>query len=76
MRKKTINTIPVLTERISDILNTFSQSRSLQSSLVKRSQIILLSVKGDTNQKIAVRVGLHYVNVGTWRNRFLQNFCI
>lgn len=55
MRKKTIDTIPILTERIADILNAFSKSRSLPASLVKRSQIILMSAQGETNQNIAVR---------------------
>lgn len=73
MRKKTIDTIPVLTEGMSEILNTFSKSRSIPSSLVQRANIVLLSACGESNQDIAAKVGLHYINVATWRNRFIQN---
>ena len=73
MRKRAVDTIPVLTEKMYEILNRFSRSRSISSSLVKRSQIIIMSSEGATNQKISARIGLHYDNVATWRNRFLQN---
>jgi transposase len=73
MRYKTIDTIPVLTEQMYTILNSFSSSRSLPSSLVKRAQLILMASKGVTNLRIAEAIGLHYTNVTTWRNRFLLN---
>ena len=72
MRKKTIDTIPVLSDSMKTILSSFSKSRSLPASLVKRSKIILLSSQGFSNQVIATKVGLHYNHVATWRNRFLQ----
>lgn len=72
MRKKTIDTIPVLSDEIKKILTLFSKSRSLPASLVKRSRIILLASQGVTNQIIALETDLHYTNVGTWRNRFLK----
>ena len=72
MRKKTIDTIPVLSDAMKKVLFSFSKSRSLPSSLVKRSNIILLASCGTTNQSIAAEVGLHYNHVATWRNRFLQ----
>ena len=72
MRKKTIDTIPVLSDSMKTILSSFSKSRSLPASLVKRSRIILLSSQGFSNQIIATKVGLHYNHVATWRNRFLQ----
>lgn len=72
MRKKTIDTIPVLSVAIKARLFSFSRSRSLPASLVKRSQIILLASQGASNQVIAAEVGLHYNHVATWRNRFLQ----
>lgn len=72
MRKKTVDTIPHLSDAMKDILFSFSRSRSLPSCLVKRSIIILLSADGESNQTIARKVGLHYNNVATWRNRFLQ----
>lgn len=73
MRKKMIDMIPVLTTRMKAILESFSQSRSLPASLVKRSRIILMASQGITNRIIANELALHYINVGTWRNRFLQN---
>lgn len=71
MRKKTIDTIPVLSDTIYTVLSAFSKSRSLPASLVKRSTVILLASQGMTNKDIASRVGLHYNHVATWRNRFL-----
>jgi len=73
MRKKTIATIPVLSDAMYQILSSFSKSRSLPASLVKRANIILLASRGVTNQVIATEVGLHANHVGTWRNRFLQS---
>ena len=71
MRRKTIDTIPVLSDAIKNILSAFSKSRSLPSGLVKRASIVLLASQGELNQNIAQQVGLHYNNVATWRNRFL-----
>ena len=72
MRKKTIDTIPVLSDNIKMYLLSLSRSRSLPESLVKRAKIILLASQGVSNQIISQKVGLHYNNVATWRNRFLQ----
>ena len=71
MRRKTIDTIPVLSDAMKSILSAFSKSRSLPSGLVKRSRIVLLASQGELNQNIAPQVGLHYNNVATWRSRFL-----
>ena len=72
MRKKTIDTIPVLTEEIKNILTTFSRNRSLPASLTNRASISLMAAGGLTNQEIAARLNMHYNSVGTWRNRFLK----
>ncbi len=72
MRKKTIDTIPILSGAVKAYLSSFSNSRSLPASLVKRSKIILLATQGVSNQAIATEIGLHYNHVATWRNRFLQ----
>lgn len=72
MRRKTVDTIPVLTDAIRNILSAFSKSRSLPSGLVQRANIILLASQGDLNQSISKEVGLHYNHVATWRNRFLD----
>lgn len=71
MRRKTIDTIPVLSDAMKSILSAFSKSRSLPSGLVKRAGIVLLASQGELNQNIASQVGLHYNNVATWRSRFL-----
>ena len=71
MRRKTIDTIPVLSDAMKSILSAFSKSRSLPSGLVKRASIVLLASQGELNQNIASQVGLHYNNVSTWRSRFL-----
>ncbi len=71
MRKKMVDTIPILSDPVKAKLTSFSQSRSLPASLVKRSKIILMAAQGITNQTIAAKVGLHYNHVATWRNRFL-----
>ena len=72
MRKKTIDMIPVLSDGAKAVLSSFSKSRSLPASLVKRATIILLASQGLSNQSIARQVGLHYNHVATWRNRFLE----
>lgn len=71
MRKKTIETIPILSDWIKAVLSTFSKRRSLPASLVKRSKIILLASEGISNKSIGTQVGLHDNHVATWRNRFL-----
>lgn len=71
MWRKTIDTIPVLSDAMKNILSVFSKSRSLPSGLVKRASIILLASQEELNQNIAPRVGLHDNNVATWRSRFL-----
>ncbi len=71
MRKKTVDTIPNLSDPIKVKLMSYAKSRSLPASLDKRSKIILMAAQGISNQTIAARVGLHYNHVGTWCNRFL-----
>lgn len=72
MRKKTIDTIPVLSVPIKEILLTFSRSRSHSASLVKRSSIVLLASDGVSNQDIASKLGIHYNSVALWRTRFID----
>ena len=59
MRRKTIDTIPVLSDAMKSILSAFSKSRSLPLGLVKRACIVLLASQGEVNQNITLRVGLH-----------------
>lgn len=72
MRKKTIDTIPALTEEIKNTLISFSRSRILPASLINRVNIALLAGEGLTNQEISARLNMHYNSVGTWRSRFLD----
>ena len=72
MRKKTIDTIPVLTDEIKNILNTFSRSRTMPASLTNRASIALMASEGLTNQEISARLNMHYNSVGDWRSRFLE----
>nr|WP_303038543.1 hypothetical protein [Enterocloster clostridioformis] len=71
MRRKTIDTIPVLSDAMKNILSAFSKSRSLPSGLVKRASIVLPASQGELNQNIAPQDGLHYNNAAAWRSRFL-----
>lgn len=72
MRKKTIDTIPVLTDEIKNILNTFSRSRTMPASLTNRASIALMASEGLTNQEISARLNMHYNSVGGWRSCFLE----
>lgn len=72
MRKKTVDTIPVLTEEIKNILISFSRSRSLPASLTKRAGIGLMAGEGLTNQEISTQLNMHYNSVSVWRSRFLE----
>ena len=49
MRKKIIDTIPVLSDAIKVHLFSFSRNRSLPTSLVKRAKIILMASRGVSN---------------------------
>lgn len=70
MRKKTVDTIPALTEQIRTILTSFSKSRSLPVSLSKRSAVVLLASEGLKPRYR--RKELHFNSVVLWHNRFLK----
>jgi len=72
MQKKKIDRIPILSDNMQKILYSYSKSRSLPASLVKRSNIILFSAKGMTDREISFNLDIHYNNVATWRTRFLE----
>jgi hypothetical protein len=63
---------PTLTPQIKKILTSFANSRTLNAGLVQRSNIILDSANHYMDIEIAPRVGLHLIQVGKWRNRFLK----
>ncbi|MFQ9702239.1 MAG: hypothetical protein ACLR0U_07710 [Enterocloster clostridioformis] len=76
MRKKTIDTIPVLTDEIKNILNTFSRSRTMPASLTNRASIALMASEGLTNQEISARLNMHYNSVGAGAAASLKHFPI
>lgn len=51
-------------------LQTWTRSRSLSASLVRRAKVILLSAEGVSNQDIAARVELTPAMVSHWRRRW------
>ena len=71
MRRKTIDTIPVLPGTMKNIWSAFSKSRSLLSVLVKRASIIQFASQGKRNQNITPQDRLHYNNISIWRSWFL-----
>lgn len=70
-RKKSERTFEI-SEKTKEILTSYSTSRTLPSSLVKRSNIILMASAGESNRMIGKTIGLHYNNVAPWKNRFLK----
>ena len=61
-----------INEKIKKLLKNFSKSRTLPSALVNRAKIILMASEGKNNREIAKESDLHYINVGIWRKRFLE----
>jgi len=53
-------------------LKSLAASRTLPHSLVSRAQVILWSVKGQTNSEIAERLNWTKATVGKWRQRFVE----
>jgi len=72
MRLSAKNSLPILSDAISDILTRFSTSRTLSACVIQRSNIIIMSSKGKKNKEISEEVGLHVNNVGKWRMRFIK----
>ncbi|MDE5759079.1 MAG: helix-turn-helix domain-containing protein [Allobaculum sp.] len=73
MRKKTVETIPVLSQNMKEILTSIVNTPTLPSGIAKRAKIVLLSSQGILNRDIGPEVGLHPIRVGIWRNRFLES---
>ena len=53
-------------------LRSIVRSRSLQHSLVRRAQIVLLSAAGAANSEVARRCGVSAPVVSLWRQRYQQ----
>ena len=64
----------IITERQQQILDEFSRSRSVPSSLRQRSALILHAFAGLLNEQIAPQVDLERHQVGIWRARWAAAF--
>ncbi len=53
-------------------LKSLAAARSLPHALVCRAEVVLWSTEGQSNTKIAKRLGWAKVTVGKWRQRFLE----
>ena len=53
-------------------LTRMSKSNTVSVRLARRAQIILLAAEGWENQDIAAHLGVGRVQVGRWRNRYVQ----
>lgn len=62
-----------LSDKTRDILQKFSTSYSLPSSLVLRSKIVLMASDGMGNSQIMEATGAAYSTVSIWRNRFYNS---
>lgn len=72
MRYSEKNYMPVMTDKIRSILETIFKSRTMPACMIQRAGIFLMASNGKLNKEIAPEVGLHPVNVGKWRKRFLN----
>ena len=62
-----------LSNKTKDILQKFSASYSLPSSLVLRSRIVLMASEGRSNPQIMKATGAAYSTISIWRNRFYNS---
>jgi putative transposase len=53
-------------------LSSLAPSRTPRQALVARANLVLWSVKRQSNSQIAVRLNWTKATVGKWRQRFLQ----
>ena len=64
--------VPILSDKVRDVLTVFSKSRTAKSFLVKRSKIILYAADGMSNKEIGLKLDLHPHSVSLWRKRFIE----
>ena len=64
--------IPILSERVQDILTVYSKSRTAAVFLVQRSKIILTASQETSSKEISYKIGKHYNTVALWRKRFIE----
>ena len=61
-----------LTQRIENILEKYSKSRTLPANQIERAKIILLASQGRNNQEISEKVSGNQDTVSKWRTRFIN----
>jgi transposase len=66
------NTALMISEAERLHLHSIVRSRSLPHAVVRRAQIVLLSVQGESNREVARRCGVSAPIVSLWRARFHQ----
>jgi len=62
-----------LTQDESIELHSLARSRTLPHALVARAKLVLWSVEGESNTRIARRLRWTHATVGKWRQRFVQD---
>jgi transposase len=62
-----------VTEKGMEILSKISKSRTLPQNQVERASIIIEASLGESNAKIAKRVGISNDVASRWRNRWIEN---
>jgi transposase len=63
----------VLTEDEREVLKRWARRPKSAQALALRCRIVLECAKGDTNQEVAARLGIHAVTVSKWRHRFARD---
>jgi transposase len=61
-----------ITEAERERLEEWVRRPTTAQALAIRARIILAADRGLTNQQVGAEVGIHYVTVGKWRERFVQ----
>ena len=62
-----------ITDRVEEILTTFSKSRTLPLNQIQRAKIIIEASRGKNNKEISNEVGLNQDSVSRWRVRWANN---
>jgi transposase len=63
----------VLTEDEREVLKRWARRPKSAQALALRCRIVLECARGDTNQEVAARLGIHAVTVSKWRHRFARH---
>jgi len=53
-----------------DILESWTRSGTIEARVAERARLVLMAADGVANRDIADVIGMHYNQVGVWRNRY------